>query len=79
MSVEKPREKALNPNIIGLGIRLDSRGKQVRKDNKQQKKGNIAVRATSAYSRCQPIPWIVQSYAKTPKKQKNWSVCPEVI
>ncbi|PKI75964.1 hypothetical protein CRG98_003622 [Punica granatum] len=43
----------------------------------EKKRENIAVRATSACSRCRPIPWIVQGYARTSKKPKNRSVCPE--
>ncbi|PKI70109.1 hypothetical protein CRG98_009572 [Punica granatum] len=42
-------------------------------------KRNIAVQATSACSRCRPIPWIIQDCARTSKKPKNQTIYPEVI
>ena len=48
-------------------------------ENCFQKRGNIAVRATSACSRCRPIPCIIQGCARTLKKPKNRLICPEVI
>ncbi|PKI61624.1 hypothetical protein CRG98_017999 [Punica granatum] len=47
--------------------------------HEQKKKGNNAMWATLACSRCRPILLIIHGYARTPKKPKNRSICSEVI
>ncbi|PKI47146.1 hypothetical protein CRG98_032460 [Punica granatum] len=37
------------------------------------------MRATSACSRCQPIPWVPWDYVRTPREPRVRSICPEVV